>query len=219
MLVLGIYVRVRDSDLPWWQQIPLTVLGCLIAFGILWLLYKLVMLPAGRRLRRRVKAVEAAGGDDPVFGATAVKEAARALYTEVQAAWDAGDRGALATICHPDLLADWVRRMDENLAAGVRYRVEIAKGPKVDYIGLADKPGSDEDYVRVRVRARLKERLEPLEGSQAAARPQPATTLDIEHYWTLSRHNYRWIVFSTRDQSHGSAMLKEEIIAPGSPTA
>ncbi len=35
-------VRVPDSGLPWWQEVPLTILGCAIAFGILYLLARLL---------------------------------------------------------------------------------------------------------------------------------------------------------------------------------
>jgi hypothetical protein len=41
-------VHVPDSGLPWWQQALLTVLGCLIAFGLLYLLSRLI----NRRNRR-----------------------------------------------------------------------------------------------------------------------------------------------------------------------
>jgi hypothetical protein len=35
-------VHLPDEGLPWWQVLPLTLLGCAIAFGILYLLARLL---------------------------------------------------------------------------------------------------------------------------------------------------------------------------------
>jgi predicted lipid-binding transport protein (Tim44 family) len=213
--VFGVRVRVPDSGLPAWQEAILTAIGCAIAFAILYGLYKLTELPAARRMRRRVGAVEAAAGDHPVFGAATVRAAAASLFRATQAAWDAGDRYALAHISAPELLADWFVRMDANAAGGVRYRVEVLKGPEIDYVGLVDEPGDGGDYVRVRIRARLRCALERPDGSR---RPLPEANgslkLPIEEYWTLARRDGEWIVYSIRPADHGERFLGEEIVGP-----
>lgn len=213
-MVLAVTVRVRDSGLPWWQEIPLTILACVIAFGVLYLLYKLVMLPSARRFTKRVNAVETAAGDDPVFRAATVKATAASLFSDVQSAWDAGDRARLAGLSDPELMADWAGRMDADAAAGLRYRVQILRRPRVDYVGLVDKPGDDCDYVRVRIRAKLRCYYEKPDGSHQALKQHEPDKMDIEEYWTLSRHNHRWIVYSTRNADHGPEFLAEDIVGP-----
>jgi predicted lipid-binding transport protein (Tim44 family) len=213
--VFGVRVRVPDSGLPAWQEAILAAIGCAIAFAILYGLHGLTQLPAARRMRRRVGAVENAAGDHPVFGAATVRAAAASLFRATQAAWDAADRDALARISAPELLADWLARLDGNAALGIRYRTEVLNGPEVDYVGLVDEPGDGGDYVRVRVRARLRCGLEQPDGSR---RPLPeargSLKLAIEEYWTLARRDGEWIVYSIRAADHGERFLGEEIVGP-----
>ena len=213
--MFGVRVRVPDSGLPAWQEAILTAIGCAIAFAILYGLYELTQLPAARRMRRRVGAVEAAAGDHPVFGAATVRTAAASLFRATQAAWDAADRDALARISAPEILADWLARLDGNAADGIRYRVEVLRGPEIDYVGLVDEPGDGGDYVRVRIRARLRCGFEQPDGSW---RPLPEAAgslkMPIEEYWTLARREGEWIVYSIRRADHGERFLGEAIVGP-----
>jgi hypothetical protein len=98
---LGVFVDVQNSGLPLWQEVPLTFLGCGIAYGLIFGVVALVRLPGKRRLRRRVHAVEAAAGDGPVYASAVVCAAGPRLFGEVQAGWDARDRDRLAHISDP----------------------------------------------------------------------------------------------------------------------
>jgi predicted lipid-binding transport protein (Tim44 family) len=214
-VIFGVPVRVPDSDLPAWQEALLTGLGCAIAFAILYGLYKLTLVPQARRMRKRVAAVQAAAGDGPVFGAAAVRAATASLFREMQSAWDAADRERLTRISAQGLMADWTARLEDNETAGVRYRVAVLKGPDVDYVRVMDDPDDSADHVCVRVRAKLRCFLELPDKSR---RPVPEANgsqrMSIEEYWTLSRRDGGWIMYSIRPASDGREFLAEEIVGP-----
>lgn len=206
MSLLAVYVRT-DSDLPWWQIAPLT----LLAFGIVYGLYRLFTLKKDLRYRKRLKAVEAAAGEHPVFAPAAVKSAAHTLYHLVQEAWDAEDRERLTALTDPQLAADWVAKLDANAAAGERFRVEVKKGPKVDYVGLHGIPdGHPGEWAKVRLRGRQRCWLEKPDGTR-----RPLVEAEqIDEFWTLSRRDGEWIAFNTRTQEHAEEFLTEDIVAP-----
>ena len=97
-LVIAVYINVGNPGLPIWQIVPLTILGCAIALGLVWGVVALFRLPRERRLRRRVQAVESAAGNSPPSGVPAVKGAAQRLFMEMHSAWDAGDRERLCLL-------------------------------------------------------------------------------------------------------------------------
>jgi predicted lipid-binding transport protein (Tim44 family) len=214
-MVFGVPVRVPDSGLPVWQEALLAVLGCALAFAILYGLYQLTLVPQARRMRKRVVAVEAAAGEGSIFGAAAVRAAAASLFREMQGAWDAADRRRLARISASGLMAGWTTRLDGNETAGVRYRVAVVKGPEIDYVGVMDCPDDSADHVCVRVRAKLRCFLELPDKSR---RPVPEANgsqrMSIEEYWTLSRRDGEWIIYSIRPASYGKEILAEEIVGP-----
>src|SRR5947209_10694319 len=84
---------------------------------------------ARRRSARRERQVELAAAEaaelDPAFAPDIVRSAAKKLYTEIQAAWDDGDRIHLRRLVAPDLLAEWERRLDDFDAKGWRNRVQL----------------------------------------------------------------------------------------------
>jgi predicted lipid-binding transport protein (Tim44 family) len=215
-MVLGIVVRVQDPGLPWWAEGILALVGVLLAVAILYGLYELTQLPRKRRLKRRVEAVEAAAGDDPVFAAERIRDAATRLFLGCFEAIDEGDRARLARLTHTWMYDDLVAGIERAEAQGGRYRVEVRKGPRVDYVGLVDKPGEDGDYVVVRVRAKLRRHLERPDGSRVEL---PEGNLnasgELEEYWTLTRQDGDWIAYSTRGATAGDgAFLTEEIVGP-----
>jgi predicted lipid-binding transport protein (Tim44 family) len=213
---LGIYiVPVHDPGLPLWQVVPLTLVGAGIAFGILLGFGKLIKLPGERRLRKRVRAVEAAAGDGPLYGPTVVYAAATRLFNEVQAAWDAGDRERLARISAPELMSDWIKRMDGYAAAGGRYRVAVQSGPRLDYVSLL----ADREQVRLRVRAKLRRGLEMPDGKRKALPGgRPSQKVTLEEYWTLARSGGDWILWSTRGPGL-RAQYSAEPVVPDPATA
>src|SRR5581483_11700217 len=65
------------------------------------------------RSRRAELAAEEAVLDDPAFDPATVKAAAAELHRGVVAAWSADDRHRLAELLGPELLDEWVRRLDD----------------------------------------------------------------------------------------------------------
>jgi hypothetical protein len=82
-LAIAVYVNVGNSGLPLWQVVPLTILGCAIAYGFIWGVTTLANLPGKRRLDRGLLAVEAAAGNAGPYAVPTVKEAAERLFTEM----------------------------------------------------------------------------------------------------------------------------------------
>jgi Tim44-like domain len=205
---IAVYVDVSNSGLPLWQVVPLTVLGCAIGYGLICGIIGLFNLPGRRRLRNRVHAVEAAGGEDPVFGPAVVYAVATRLFGEVQAGWDARDRERLARISDPELMSDWAKRMDGYAEAGERYRVEVLKAPRLDYVSLL----ADRGLVRLRVRAKLRRGLESKGKRRALPEDRGRQKIEFEEYWTLSRSGGEWILWSTRPARYRGQYCSEPIV-------
>jgi hypothetical protein len=224
-LMIAVYVNVGDPGLPLWQVVPLTILGCAIAYGLLWGVSTLVSLPAKRRLDRRVMAVQAAAGNAGPYGVSAVTDAAERLFTQMYSAWDAGDKERLARISDPDLMADWNKRLDGYAADGKRQRVQVLNGPRLDYVSLM----ADRGLVRLRVRASLRRGFEPVNRNRREVRKRPVgAKAAIEEFWTLSRLGDGWKLYSTRPRRFRDEYTSERIIpesdgrltaATASPTA
>jgi hypothetical protein len=207
--VIAVYVNVGNSDLPLWQVVPLTILGCAIGLGLVWGVIALVSLPGKRRLGRRVQAVEAAAGNAAPYGVPAVKEAAKHLFTEMYSAWDAGERERLIRISDPDLMADWNKRLDGYAADGKRQRVHVLNGPRLDYVSLM----ADRKLVRLRVRAKLRRGFEPASRNRLAVQKRPVgAKVAFEEFWTLSRSDNDWILCSTRPARFRAKYMSEPII-------
>jgi hypothetical protein len=208
-LVVGVYVNVGNSGLPWWQVVPLTILGCAIAYGLIWGVMTLVSLPGKRRLDRRLQAVKAAAGTSGPYGVPAVTDAAERLFREMYSAWDGGDRERLARISDPDLMTDWNKRLDGYAAEGKRQRVQILDGPKLDYVSLM----ADQKLARLRVRATLRRGFEPANPSRRDVRKRAVgSKVAIEEFWTLSRSGDDWILYATRPRRFGAKYTSEPII-------
>jgi predicted lipid-binding transport protein (Tim44 family) len=210
--VIAVYIHVDDSGLPIWQVVPLTILGCAIAYGLISAVIALAGLPGERRLRRRVRAVQAAAGRPPPYGVAPVEAAAERLFKEVQSAWDAGDRERLSRVSDPDLMADWITRLDGYAADGKRQRVRVLDGPRLDYVSLL----ADRGLVRLRVRAKLRRGFEPVKAKsrQRAGRKRPVgAKVAFEEFWTLSRSGSDWILYSTRPRRFRSQYTSEPIVS------
>lgn len=80
-------------------------------------------------------------------------------------------------------MSDWTKRMDGYAEAGERYRVEVLKGPQLEYIGLL----ADRGLVRLRVRAKLRRGLESKGKRRAMPEDRGRQKIDFEEYWTFSR--------------------------------
>ncbi|HUA04807.1 MAG TPA: TIM44-like domain-containing protein [Solirubrobacteraceae bacterium] len=173
--------------------------------------------PAQRRRvaerQRRVSAAAAeAAEDDAAFAADAVKVNATALFKQVQAAWDRGDRQALAKLVGPKLLNEWDRRLDDLDRKGWRNRVQIIGEPQVEYVGINHK-GEKSDTVTVRIEAKLRDYVEDRMGNHIKRAGHLSETVHLREFWTLGRMNNRWMVVSIEQGSEGMHAIDDAIIA------
>jgi predicted lipid-binding transport protein (Tim44 family) len=171
---------------------------------------------ARRRVAQRSRRVEAAAAeaaeDDEAFAADAVKANATALFKQVQAAWDRGDRAALARMLGPDLLKEWQRRLDDLDRRGWRNRVQIIGEPTVEYVGLNHK-GDATDTVTVRIEAKLRDYVEDRIGNHIKRAGHLSETVRLREFWTLGRRNGRWILVSIEQGAEGTHAIDEAIVA------
>ena len=162
----------------------------LIVFAVVALFFVFGMFKAAqlrKRRRERVARVELASaeaaGDDAYFAADLVKAEAAALHRSIVAAWTGRDREALATLLGPDLLTEWVRRLDDFDRKGWHNVCELRSGPEVEYMGLVNREDDADDRVVVRVhggaarrrRRRLRPRAQAQRGGRRDAPRSPST--------------------------------------------
>jgi predicted lipid-binding transport protein (Tim44 family) len=169
-----------------------------------------------RRLAQRERRVELASAEaaeeNPMFGAERVREEAAALFTEIQAAWDAGDRVRLRALVAPSLLAEWERRLDDLQRRGWRNRVMPLGEPTVQYVGLSHG-GSGQDHVVVRIDARLRDYVQDRHGRHLRRVGRMSETVRTREFWTLGPRGQRWILLSIEQGAEGAHALQEHIVA------
>jgi predicted lipid-binding transport protein (Tim44 family) len=158
--------------------------------------------PAKRReaklRQRRVELAAAeAADDDSAFNPERVRAAAERLFIDVQAAWDRGDVQTLRDLISPRLMDEWERRLDDLSRRGLRNHTELARPPKVEYIGIGRgarrAPGADggPDRVVVRIEARIRDWVTDRSGREINETGSPTKTVRMREYWTLERNPHR----------------------------
>ena len=208
-------------------------LGALVLLGavVLWLLFTRVgpraqtfwaaKQSAGRSSKRRssqrerrveLAAAEAAE-EDEAFSPAIVRAQAAALFKQIQAAWDAGDRAKLQRLVAPDLLREWERRLDDFERRGWRNRVQPIGEPRVEYVGLAHRGSTDQDRVTVRIEARLRDYVSDRYGNHLRRAGRLSETVRVREYWTLKRSGDRWILSSIEQGAEGAHALSDGLVA------
>jgi predicted lipid-binding transport protein (Tim44 family) len=179
---------------------------------------------SGRRARRRVAqrqrrvemAAAVAADEDEAFAPDVVKANATALFKQVQAAWDRGDRARLGRLVAPDLLTEWERRLDDMDRRGWHNHVEILGEPTVEYVGL-NHHGDAGDTVTVRVEAKLRDYVTDRFGNHLKRAGRLSETVRLREFWTLQRNGQgRWILASIEQGAEGTHVLHETIVAEAS---
>ncbi len=165
-----------------------------------------------RALRVQRAAAEAAE-EDPAFAPDEVKPAAAKLFTDIQRAWDAGDRVRLRGLVAPGLMAEWERRLDDIDRRGWRNRVEVIDQPKVDYVGLHNAGDDSGDRVVVRIRARLRDYMQDGYGQRVRRTDSLTDTSSVHEYWTLGKRENHWVLVSIEQGAEGAHALTDEIVA------
>jgi predicted lipid-binding transport protein (Tim44 family) len=172
--------------------------------------------PTRRRASKRERRVELAAAEaaeyDPAFAPDLVKPAAAHLFTEIQTAWDAGDRARLKTLVGPDLLAEWERRLDDFEKRGWRNRVTPLAPPRVEYVGLTHH-GDASDRVVVRIEAKLRDFVVDRHGTYVRRAGHMSPTVRVREFWTLGRQDGRWVLLSIEQGAEGAHALDEQIVA------
>lgn len=165
-----------------------------------------------REAQVRLAAAEAAE-DDPLFGPDVVVPAAADLFTAVQTAWDARDRATLASLCGADLIVEWERRLDDFERRGWYNRVKLTQPCKVEYLGLVNREGTDEDRVVVRVTAAMEDWVETKSGATMFHEGKSSASTTLEEYWTLAQRDGRWYLLSIEQDAEGRHNLDSELVA------
>ena len=170
-----------------------------------------------RRRRRRVRQVELAAAeaadDDPAFAPEAVHAAAEELFRAAQEAWDARDDARLRELLSPDLLVEWRRRLADFAERGWHNRVEVRAVQSIEYLGLVNREGADEDRVTVRISASLRDYVQLPDGRTINRAGQESQVVSLSEYWTLGRRDGRWIVASIEQETEGRHVLADPIVA------
>jgi predicted lipid-binding transport protein (Tim44 family) len=167
---------------------------------------------ATRERRVELAAAEAAE-DDPAFAPENVRATAAKLYLDIQAAWDAGDRMRLRGLVASGLLVEWERRLDDFDARGWHNRVQPLEPPKVEYIGLTHRGDPNQDRLKVRIEARLRDYVVDRNGNHLKRAGRMTETVRTREFWTLGRRGNHWILLSVEQGAEGAHALSEQLVA------
>ena len=137
-------------------------------------------------------AAEEATFDDPAFDPAMVQAAAAELHAGVVAAWSADNRKRLAELVSPELLAEWVRRLDELRRRGWCNPLRRRGRLQVRYVGLANRTGQRDDRVVVHLRARMDDAIYDRHGRIVFRDLDDSGRHTHCEFWTLGRRDGRW---------------------------
>jgi predicted lipid-binding transport protein (Tim44 family) len=167
-----------------------------------------------KRQRRVEMAAAVAAEEDEAFAPDAVRANAAALFKQIQAAWDRGDRARLARLVAPDLLVEWERRLDDMDRRGWHNHVEVIGEPSVEYVGLARRGDAAEDRVTVRIEAKLRDYVVDRVGNHLKRTGRLSETVHLREFWTLKRNrDGHWVLASVEQGAEGAHVLDDEIVA------
>jgi predicted lipid-binding transport protein (Tim44 family) len=167
----------------------------------------------GQRQRKVELAAAEAAEDDPAFAPDAVRSEAARLFTQVQSAWDAGNRVRLRALVAPALLEEWERRLDDFARRGWRNRVKPLGDPKVEYVGLTRRGGNEPDRVVVRIEAKLSDYVEDQQGHHIKRAGRLSETTRVREFWTLGRRGTHWVLVSIEQGAEGEHALEDTVAA------
>jgi predicted lipid-binding transport protein (Tim44 family) len=172
---------------------------------------------ARRRVQQRERRVELAAAEaadaDPAFAPDNVRSAAATLFTDVQSAWDRGDRIRLGQLVAPGLMSEWGRRLDDFGRRGWRNRVQLLGAPNVEYVSLTNRGTTADDRVVVRVEAKLRDYAEDGFGNRIKRAGRLTDTVRVREFWTLARRGEEWILQSVEQGREGLHALDEQLVA------
>lgn len=168
-------------------------------------------LRAQRERRTHLAAAEAAE-DDAAFAPEQVVASAEQLFLAIQRAWDARDRERLTALLGPDLLKEWVRRLDDFQRKGWHNRVKVLRS-RFQYSGLVNRAEDRDDRVVVFVEARLEDYVVNRAGTESYHDDANGREVWLREYWTLSKREGHWILQSIEQEAEGTHLLDDELVA------
>jgi predicted lipid-binding transport protein (Tim44 family) len=199
--------------------------GISVIFIVLIVAVVLVFLLAGaiaslqyrRRRAQRVRATELAAAeaatDDEDFDPDTVRAATTELFHEIQRRWSANDVAGLEAMVGPDLMVEWGRRLRDFRRRGWQNRCEPQGDPVVEYVGLVNREGEDEDRVVVRISATLLDYVVDAHGRMIVKEGETDATTTLQEWWTLHPPGERWRLLSIESEAEGRHHLLDELIA------
>ncbi|QEC50474.1 hypothetical protein FSW04_24775 [Baekduia soli] len=195
------------------------VLGLLVIIVLVLLVLGASALTAWRyRRRRRVRAVRTeraaaeAATDDADFDPATVRQQATLLFGEIQRRWSANDIEGLERLVGPDLMVEWRRRLKDFARKGWRNVCEPHDDPTIEYLGLVNREGDDEDRVIVRVTAVLDDYVLDDTGTIVLKDGEDDRTTTLREWWTLQPPGERWRLLSIEQDAEGRHHLDGPLV-------
>ena len=191
------------------------VIFCVVCLLVLYGIY--TSWKYRKRRRARVRAVQLAAAeaadDDAAFDADALQARAADLHRAIVAAWTARDRAALGTLLGPDLMVEWVRRLDDFDRKGWHNECAITSGPDVEYVGLTNRQADAEDRAVVRITATLRDVVVDRSGAVIKRSDSDSEFTTLAEYWTLGKRDGAWILLSIEQDAEGRHHLDAPLVA------
>jgi predicted lipid-binding transport protein (Tim44 family) len=199
--------------------------GISVVFVLLIVAAVLVFLVGGliatmryRRARAdRVRATELAAyeaaTDDEDFAPDTVRAATIELFHEIQRRWSVNDVAGLEALVGADLMVEWRRRLEDFRRKGWQNRCEPKGDPAVEYVGLVNRDGEDEDRVVVRITAHLDDYVVDHHGRTILRQGETDPSTTLQEWWTLHPPGERWRLLSIESEAEGRHHLLDELIA------
>lgn len=154
-----------------------------------------------------------AAEDDPAFAADRVAAEAQTLFMAIQAAWDARDQAALATMVTPSLMTEWGARLDDFATKGWHNRVSVRE-VTVEYVGLTNRTEDEDDRAVVRIASTLDDYVVDRDGNVVTHNDNPSKETHLREYWTLGkRPDDTWMLLSIEQDPEGEHQLTAPIVA------
>lgn len=192
-----------------------------LIFGVVFLLFiafgwwqgrKLVKKRRARDAQVRLASAEAAE-DDAYFHHEDVEREATELFLAVQRAWSANDVAGLKAMVGADLMVEWERRLNDFAAKGWRNVCQVHNRPELKYVGLVNREDDSEDRVTVHLSASMDDYVLDANGTKLMHDGSSSEQRALQEYWTLARHDDRWMLVSIEQDAEGHHHLDSEIIA------
>jgi predicted lipid-binding transport protein (Tim44 family) len=171
----------------------------------------------GRRRRARVRATELAAAeaanDDADFDPETVRAETTRLFLEIQRRWSQNDVAGLEALVGPDLMVEWRRRLEDFGRKGWHNRCEPHGEPAIEYVGLVNRAGEDEDRVVVRLTATLDDYVVDAHGRVVLKDGEDNRTTTVREWWTLHPPGECWRLLSIEQEAEGRHHLDSALIA------